>query len=282
MDKYHLVAFILGVSLTLLSITTYNVVNNPEPQRVVEVRDPEKAYLDIVSKTEYYANETGQVIVRISNWQGYPLSATCNATIVYPNKTIWLVDQPMSTSSIAGNYYHTVTIPDVLGVYEYSFDCIAQLNGRPYPLSSSSSFHVSVGYQKFQQILDLIDDLNSSFSINLDDLNSTLIAQLNEISDQIISVNDTVISVNGTLYEKIVELNDTMINQFGDQTTLITNYYHNIMTSIYNLQQKWLDISNDIVQDLIGAGQSLNRIGDTIGITTTANCGIWDQLTGRC
>ncbi len=275
MDKYHMVSFVFGFFFCISIVLFVNFLMQPQPQVIIEEKNPNEAYLDVVSKTEYYANETGQVIVRLSDWKGSPLSATCNATIIFPNKTFWMIDQSLSASSILGNYYMVVTIPDILGVYEYSFDCVVSLHGAPYRLKKSSSFHVSIAYQKFEQILSEIQDLKNLIYNQTGVLNSTIMNKLYKIQEEIASVNNTVIAVNESIQT-------SLDNKFYTLQFDIQQKYDNIMTAIFNLQQRWLDIANQITNDLIGAGQSLNKIGDTLGISPSATCGLFDRLAGRC
>ena len=283
METKYITSFGLGIAFTLVIMAfSYFLFNQPKIVTTVTEKSPNDAYLDVISHTEYYANESGQVIVRISDYLGNPLNATCNATIIYPDKSVWLLDQAMSSSSIAGNYYLTVTIPNVLGVYEYSFDCDVNLYGKPYSLKKSSSFFVSIAYQKFQEILDKLDALNSTFYNQTGAMNSTIMNKLYKIQDEITSVNDTVKATNSSITDLIYNLNSTMNTRFDNLEADIQIKYDNIINAIYNLQQKWLDMGTTLVNDLTGTGQSLNAIGDSLGISPNPNCGIWDRMVGNC
>ena len=64
--------------------------------------------LQWVSHTEYWREDYASTIVRLSDYKGTPLMADeCRVTILYPDKTIFIDNQPLSQSTIAGNWYRT-------------------------------------------------------------------------------------------------------------------------------------------------------------------------------
>ena len=92
----------------------------------------------MVSGTEYMFAEDGQVIVEVRNAKSEPLSASCTASIWYPDKSSFIAAQAMNTSA-SGNYYIAFPIPYVQGVYEYQANCTVLAKSRIV----SKSFHVS-------------------------------------------------------------------------------------------------------------------------------------------
>ena len=278
--KEELLYFFGGVLFTLA--LTGVVVWITQPRAPIEaVRDPDTNYLDIVSKTEYYANETGQIIVRLSKGNGDPLTGSCNGTVVYPNKTIWILDTPLVASSIAGNYYTTVTIPDILGVYEYSFTCLVNPSGQT--LLKSSSFHVSIAYQKFQEIIDKLNGLNATIgniTFNATELENNmannftytnnLINQLNQsMNNSFIGVNENIVSVN------------TTVNDFRSYITVrlntIESKIDNLFTSINNLITSLSSGFTNFVNAIVGKGTSLQP-----GAVTQGECSFGNRLLGLC
>ncbi len=82
----------------------------------------------IVSNTEYWSGETGQVIARFVNFLGNPITVNnCTTDILYPNSTTYFVQDALMTSSmISGDHYYQFTVPDEEGVYDYKVKCIYQ------------------------------------------------------------------------------------------------------------------------------------------------------------
>jgi len=82
MNRFRLL-LLLALALAAavpLGVTGYAILGNP-----AEIR--------MVSGTEYISGETGQVITRLSDRFGNPITgATCVATIIYPDKTYFLID----------------------------------------------------------------------------------------------------------------------------------------------------------------------------------------------
>jgi hypothetical protein len=74
--------------------------------------------------TEYTVGESGTVYVRLLDGSSKPINlASCNATIFYPNKTVWINKQTMTLLD-GGYYYYDIVVPDIAGVYIVGFDCI--------------------------------------------------------------------------------------------------------------------------------------------------------------
>jgi hypothetical protein len=279
MDE-NVIYFLGGIFLTLFLVASITWITKPKAP-LEAVRDSQTNYLDIVSKTEYYANETGQIIVRLSKGNGDPLTGSCNGTIVYPNKTIWILDYPLISSSILGNYYTTVTIPDVLGVYEYSFACFVNPSGQI--LTKSSSFHVSIAYQKFQEIINMLNNMNSTIgniTFNTTDLEinmannftytNNLINQLNQfVNNSFINVNNNIFSLN------------TTINDFRSYLTIRLNTIEtkidNIVLSINNLINSISNGFTNFINNLVGNGNSLQP-----GAVTQGSCSFGNRLLGLC
>jgi hypothetical protein len=281
MDKNNAVSFLLGIilciSIMFLTIIAYKL--EVKPQVIyAENRTPDNAYVDIVSRTEYYANETGQVIVRVSDGLGNPLTASCNASIVFPNKTYWIIDTSLSSSSITGNYYKEVTIPDVLGVYEYYFVCNVTFSGKSQIVKKSATFHVSIAYQKFQEIID----------------------KLNALNDTLVQMNNTIIQMNQTIMNEINNLKNNMTLNFNYTNELILNISANNTNStqdilnelndlrswidikFYELEQKWIDIITNLFEKVLGvpAKEVQRIIGQTTGVTS--DCSLFNRIIGKC
>jgi len=103
------------------------------------------AQVRFISGTEYQQGETGQVIVRVTDAWGMPISADyCNVTVYYPDKTVFINNQPMIQGGAPGSYYYTFTTPFTqIGVYEEYVVCGVTLPAGKRSLGAGSSFHVS-------------------------------------------------------------------------------------------------------------------------------------------
>jgi hypothetical protein len=197
-----------------------------------EVRQEGTAYVDFVSGTEYISGsgalDTGQVIVRVTDYKGQPLSATCNATILNPDKSFYAYVQPMTTSTINGNYYVSFTIPSVTGIYEDYVNCSVLIGASTHKVSKSSSFHVS--------------PLDTYF---------------NNISQQIISVNGTCLSVNQTVLQAEQNLNGTI--NYVHQDILA-----NLNATSNNITQLIIDLNNDLDTYYSNLNMTLGNLEITI------------------
>lgn len=112
---------------------------------IIYYQNNQTAMLSYVSGTEYQHGEPGQIIVKVTNVYGTPITANwCNVSIYFPNKTAFVDNQPMTQGGAPGSWYYEFIPPfDVIGVYESYVTCEAQLpGGRTRILSNSKAFHV--------------------------------------------------------------------------------------------------------------------------------------------
>jgi hypothetical protein len=129
---YHLPLIFLLISIVITGVGSWFYLDTPELN------------LQMVSGTEYISGEQGQLIVRLTTYDGAPVTdASCQASVLYPNKSPFLTDQLMSQSTESGNYYYVFTPPSEPGIYEYTITCVYSVNGRSATSSVSHSFHVS-------------------------------------------------------------------------------------------------------------------------------------------
>ena len=103
------------------------------------------AQIKFISGTEYQQGEPAQVIVRVVNAWGVPITADwCNVTIYYPDKTVFVNNQPMTQGGAPGSWYYSFVTPfDQIGVFEEYVVCRVTLPAGPRLLGAGSSFHVS-------------------------------------------------------------------------------------------------------------------------------------------
>jgi len=103
------------------------------------------ANLVFVSGTEYQQGEVGQVIVKVQNVFGNPITADwCNVTIYYPDKSLFVNNQSMTQGGAPGSWYYTFVTPYTqIGVYEAYVQCQVTLPAGARILGASKAFHVS-------------------------------------------------------------------------------------------------------------------------------------------
>ena len=115
------------------------------------------ASIKFISGTEYQQGEPAQVIVRVVNAWGVPITADwCRVTIYYPDKTVFANNTPMTQGGAPGSWYYSFTTPfDQIGVFEEYVVCQVTLPAGPRTLGAGSSFHVS-------QTLTMVNETSSA------------------------------------------------------------------------------------------------------------------------
>ena len=189
--------------------------------------------LKMVSGTEYISGEEGQVIVRLQDNKDVPIiNADCNLSLLYPDKSFFLIDVPMAHTSILGNYYHPFITPQTEGVYEEHIMCsIPTANGEKRILNVSSAFHVSAGLNEIvkvsrsqrEQYVNLINRMNS-LDANIAQMqayiDSNVMGNINYLGGKINDINQSVNDLNMTINDSMngIEgrLNDTMLTNFSE------------------------------------------------------------------
>lgn len=149
---------------------------------------PVSASLSMVSGTEYISGEEGQVIARIADRNGRPISgALCNATILFPEKSFFMLEREMSQAQTSGNYFVTFTVPAITGIYEYNVDCLV---GDDL-ITTSRSFHVSPAYNIIAEIAIANEQRHQETLSRIQNLRQEILAELNEtISEDILEYLD--------------------------------------------------------------------------------------------
>jgi hypothetical protein len=168
----------------------------------------EKVYMGMVSHTEYMSAETGQIVARIVDFQGTPIVASCYATIIYPNKTIFVNNASMTASTIGGDYYKTFTTPIPEGVYEYQANCYYSPNKKQ---SATNSFHLSPALNTIGEVNSTLNNMYLSMGSNftrlysaIQGMNATMISQFTGLNA---SVAAQLAALNSSLALQIANLN---------------------------------------------------------------------------
>lgn len=191
-------------------------------------------YMAMVSHTEYRFDEPGQIIARIVDFQGSPVSVTnCTATILYPDKTIFVNEALMTPSvNISGDYYYLFTTPNgPEGTYEYQATCNYG-GGGANSRSVTNSFHLSSAFTSvLGNLTDIQTDLDGVDTSLTNVLNNLTVIQgdLTQLSTDLFAVNESLsVRIDG-VSTQITNLGD----QLNDNTTQILNELSAVNSSLY-------------------------------------------------
>lgn len=189
----------------------------------------------MVSGTEYISGEEGQVIVRLEDSRGIPITdANCSLSLLFPDKSYFLIDIDMVETSIPGNYYHSFTTPQTPGIYEEFITCTVLRGDSLRTLNVSYSFHVSPGLNLIVEISKSQREQYDALVEKINNLDSNLRAQIysvdnrvygvqtfidNNVMTEIDSLNQNVTDINLSINDSVVgiegRLNDTMLDNFS-------------------------------------------------------------------
>jgi len=185
----------------------------------------------MVSHSEYWSGEEGQIIARLYNWQGDPIDVdNCTVDIYYPDKTSFisggLTDDSLELTT--ATHYYNFTVPDVEGVYLYMVTC----NYPPNKVRSiSSTFHVSPALNEIKVVNQSIVDLTAQ------ELSHFNTVQLNFsfVNGELVFIKDdlTTIKVNLTdIHDDTNYIRDNMLTEtlFTSNITTVLNNQNIIIT----------------------------------------------------
>lgn len=171
--------------------------------------------MQMVSHTEYRFGEPGQIIARIVDFQGNPVAVTsCNATILYPDKTSFVAMEGMTASGIGGDYYYNFTTPaGPEGVYEYQATCFYAPNKNA---TVTNSFHLS---SALTSILGNISAINTSGLDNLTNEFALVNSKLDYINVTTTDMSVVLSAVNVTTTNIYTYLTTTLATDIDDILT---------------------------------------------------------------
>lgn len=198
--KYKLWVILLIIILPVGSITGYMVyTDNPG------------LVLEMVSGTEYITGEQGQLIIRLTDYDGNPISgADCTASILYPNKANFVLNQIMTESTQAGNYYYMFTPPSTTGIYEHTITCSFVRGGRVDTSTVSHSFHVSPA------LVEMIQQINAT-RVQLEQTKSELMSYITEINESLDeSIENKTAERFNDFYDRMDSWGDSMSKIFSE------------------------------------------------------------------
>ena len=263
----------------LIGLTIYVV---RKPSEVFENKSPEEAYLDWVSHTEYIAGDSqGQAIIRVTDYRGRPLNASCNLTLVYPNHTYVFTDAVMSPSIVFGNYYRYFIVPNTFGVYTEFVNCSVEVRPSLYiEGTSSNSIHVNPAFDFLVNISQNITQIQQQLN-NI----STSIGNLSQdMNNNFTYTNSLIGNISSNITLDLNYTNTLIINSTNNITENITSFrneaytwYITLRNDIYNCCQRWIDALNDLVSKM-GLGQIIQRLPTGGGVTQKDS--IWKKIIG--
>ena len=232
MKKRDIILAISAVFMILMSGVGIMYVNGNE------VSGEDTFYM--VSHSEYWSGEDGQVIARLYDWQGSPITVTnCTVDIYYPNKSPFisgaLTDDTLQVST--GTHWYLFTVPDTEGVYQYMVTCNYPNNKVR---SVASTFHVSPALNKIKVINSTIEYFGAqellhynNVQVNLSNIYNGVVTANNGISTIILNLTDI----------------DTETDYIRDNMVLNTNFATN-MTYIQDNQNTIISQGNNILNNL--------------------------------
>ncbi|MBS3106388.1 hypothetical protein J4419_01855 [Candidatus Woesearchaeota archaeon] len=193
-------------------------------------------FLDMVSGTEYISGEYGQVIARLTDRSDNPIAdASCTVTVVYPDKSYFLLDAAMQQSAEPGNYYREFTTPTITGIYEETVTCSFTRLGKPSAIKISSSFHVSVA-------LNFIVDLSIREREHYDDLLRRINATYEELLRQFTESNLNFNQINESIKSGYQGLSGEVQQQFNQTNTILTTQNQDLYADLRDLGAAYINI----------------------------------------
>jgi hypothetical protein len=193
----------------------------------------------MVSHSEYWSDEQGQVIARLYDWQGAPITVdNCTVDIYNPDKTSF-VSNALTTDTLqttTGTHYYVFTTPTVEGIYQYMVTCNYDGKSR----GVASTFHLSPALD----MLRVINDTTITLSSNVDNYFNTVQLNLSNINDDLFSIttNTNTILVNLT---SIRDDTNYIRNNMLTSTVFNTN-----ITTVVNNQNTIINQGNNILNNL--------------------------------
>ena len=177
-----------------------------------------------VSHTEYWRDDSASTIVRLADFRGDPYTVdSCNVTILRPDKSTFVDNQPLALSNIAGNWYRTDSLVGApLGTYEQEVTCVKGAQ----TIKTSQSFHLNPALEQVKIVTEKVDALdanlgavNVSLSAKIADTNQTLTTNIANMNT---NLNNLVTDVNTGVTSQLAEGINTLGTQLNDVNISIT------------------------------------------------------------
>lgn len=249
----------LVTSVAGINPVTNSITNKFKPSDYTDVlqakESSDEAFaVTFVSKTEYVSGEQGQVIIRVTDFAGNLLQASCNVQIYNPDKSVYQSWTLMSNET-NGNKYYTFTVPTTEGVYEDFVNCSAWQLGQWRERIHSSSFHVNPALNTIMSMNQTLYAVNMSVQDKL----NTIVTDLSQFNmslfDYLDATNQTytqffqAISNNQTYWFPLIYNDMTLYLPVINQTSIDT--YNLLVSTSTDIQSNFstvIDLLNQINQ----------------------------------
>lgn len=241
METKEKVGVILVFSLMVLSMVALGGASVYKHGDSISSKD----YMSMVSHSEYWSSEQGQIIARLYDWQGDPITVdNCSVDIFYANKTYYIAGgiTDDSLQALYGTHYYSFTTPEVEGVYEYSVQCFY---GNNKMSQVSSSFHLSPALN-FERVINdsvtysiqLQNTHYNNLQINLSEIDNDLVTIMTDIGKIQVNLTDIRGDTQYIRENMVTDLNfqNNMSSLQGNQNTIIEKE-NQILNNITTLQQ---------------------------------------------
>lgn len=238
-----------------------------------------------VSHTEYWLDDTANIIVRLTNYVGQPITgATCNASLIYQDgsDTYMFQNQPMSASVLAGNYYYNFTLDSgtyPLGVYTKQVDCYVGVHNR----TITTTFHVNPALEYLKSIggnvtgvLGNLDEVNQTAwniyndtqyissnmvtATNFDNWKTEVRGRLTDIDGNLTLIEDFCGNTETNSSELCQEIYNIRAFQISTNDTY-TNYFENVTTTSTNI---WNYMTGTLATNVNNIYNLLVSVNDTV------------------
>lgn len=227
--------------------------------------------LQWVSHTEYWKNDSAATIIRLADYRGNPIAVNeCRVTILNPDKTVFVDNQLMTESNIAGNWYRTDSLVDApLGTFEQEVTCT---RGNQ-TIKSSQSFHLNPALEQINTLTGMTDSLN----LELSDVNLSITGLVEETGQEI-SANVT--NLNTSLNNILNDVNNSMVAQFENTNSNLNTALSNVEVSVNGtVTSTGTAIQSQITDLNTSLSQLINNL--VIGDLTVQLDGLLESLTDQ-
>ncbi len=210
-----------------------------------------------VSHTEYWSGDDVSTIVRLTDYTGEPFKdlVGCRATIMYPDKTVFVSDASLAKSTVSGNWFRTDIAPETQGTYEQQVTCTY---GEGDTITTAQSFHINPALTRIQNIsadvisqTALLTNVYSEITAQIGDTNESVTITINEAE---MSVTDLVNTVNTDLSAQMTQLGVDVDTELTNvQTTLSADLLDtkiDIQSQLGNVETTLSDLVISLNNDL--------------------------------
>lgn len=243
--------FIIGVFIIFIISMSAFFLLYEQPKELIEENKDDQMYM--VSHSEYWSGEEGQIITRLLDYRGVPLVADCYTDIYYPNKT-YFVENDSMTFNIESHYYSFIT-PSVEGVYEYRATCYYA--GGVKKRSVMNSFHLSPALNfiniSYNSLTEQITNLTNLNEANFNNLTFNL-TQIKEDTDYIRANIQTNASAQNILNE--LEIIQGFCNDLNTSSSNLCQWVNQTRVRLINMNNT-IDNYLFVINQTVGVNQGI-------------------------